>query len=114
MLRRHRPCREVTASDPQRDAGGEFGRWLVPPTIRGHSIGASWLPLPLWPGLRAQLVHSEDVARALQLILTQRAQGPFNLAAGPALTADELAAQLGGPRLAVPRQVLGPLAWLGW
>jgi len=69
------PCAIV-----QREAGGEFSRWLLPPIIGGKAVGARWLPLPLWPGLRAQLVHSEDVAHALQLILTQRARGPFNLA----------------------------------
>ncbi|PXY30402.1 nucleoside-diphosphate sugar epimerase [Prauserella coralliicola] len=106
---RIRPCAIL-----QHDAAGQFAGWLLSTLLPGHAVGRPWLPLPLWPRLRGQLVHSADVADALRLILARRAAGAFNLAAEPVLTAADVAAGLGGPRLPVPRRVATALAWLTW
>ena len=60
---RIRPCSIV-----QRAAAGEFARWLLGPLVPVSLLGRPWRRLPFWPGLRAQLVHSEDVAEAIRLI----------------------------------------------
>ena len=106
---RIRPCAIV-----QRDAAAEYTRWLLSPLLPAAALGRHWLPLPFWPGLRAQLVHADDVADAIQLILDQRAAGPFNLAAGPVLDAGGLAERIGGPVLPLPRSVVLAGAWATW
>ncbi|WP_367129851.1 NAD-dependent epimerase/dehydratase family protein [Saccharothrix sp. HUAS TT1] len=104
-----RPCAVV-----QPDAGGEIGRWVLSPFVPASLVGRPWLPVPLWPGLRAQVVHSQDVARAIRLILERRAVGAFNVAADPVLPARELASVLGGFRAPVPLAALRALAWPTW
>lgn len=106
---RIRPC-----AIAQRDAAGEFGRWLLGPLVSPSLLGRRGLPLPLWPHLRAQLVHSTDVAEAILLILQQHAGGPFNLAGDGVLGSAELAAGLGGIAVPVPRAAVSSLAWPAW
>lgn len=103
-----RPCGIV-----QHDAGGEFARWLLPALIPGTLLG-NLLPLPLWPHLRMQVVHADDVARALEVLLSGRAEGPFNIAGGPPMDAGDLARAIGGPRVPVPRSLLSLASSLGW
>ncbi|MBB5959394.1 nucleoside-diphosphate-sugar epimerase [Saccharothrix tamanrassetensis] len=106
---RVRPCAVV-----QPDAGAELDRWVLSPLIPPFLIGRRWLPVPLWNGLRAQVVHAEDVARAITLILRRRVTGAFNVASGSVLHADELAGVLGGFRLPVPLRLLEGVAWPTW
>jgi UDP-glucose 4-epimerase len=106
---RIRPCSIVA-----RSAAGEFTRWLLGPFVPGSLLGRRWLPLPFWPALRAQLVHADDVAEAIRLILVRRADGPFNLAADDVLDAAALAAGIGGKVLPVPKRVVLGLAWCAW
>ncbi|WP_158843691.1 NAD-dependent epimerase/dehydratase family protein [Saccharothrix deserti] len=104
-----RPCAVV-----QPDAGAEIERWVLSPLIPYRVVGRSWLPVPLWRGLRVQIVHAEDVARAVRTILRLRAVGAFNIAADPPLRAAELASVLGGFMVPVPLAVLRALAWPTW
>src|ERR687894_1043510 len=56
------------------------------------------------PGVRFQLVHSEDVARAFVAGVRGVGEpGPYNLAAGGTLTMSDLAAALGWYSVPVPR-----------
>jgi UDP-glucose 4-epimerase len=107
VVTRIRPCAIV-----QRDAAGQFARWLLGPLVPEAALGR--VPLPFWRGLRAQLVHSRDVADAIRRILDRRAGGAFNLAAGPVLDATGLAAGIGGPVLPLPRSVVVGAAWATW
>ncbi|GAA1339693.1 NAD-dependent epimerase/dehydratase family protein [Saccharothrix algeriensis] len=104
-----RPCAVV-----QPGAGAELGRWAVSPLFPPALLGRRWLPVPLWSGLRAQVVHAEDVGRAISLILRERSTGAFNVASEQVLGADELASVLGGFRLPVPLRLLEGLAWPTW
>ncbi|TQM79578.1 nucleoside-diphosphate-sugar epimerase [Saccharothrix saharensis] len=104
-----RPCAIV-----QPDAGGELARWVLSPLLPAGLVGRRWLPMPLWSGLRAQVVHAEDVARAIRVVLAHRAEGAFNVAADPPLSARELASVLGGFLLPVPLAVLRAVAWPTW
>jgi nucleoside-diphosphate-sugar epimerase len=104
-----RPCAIV-----QPDAGGELGRWVLSPLVPSRVVGRRWLPVPLWRGLRAQVVHAEDVARAVRVVLARHAVGAFNVAADPPLGARELAPVFGGFLVPVPLVVLRAVAWLTW
>ncbi|WP_433271853.1 NAD-dependent epimerase/dehydratase family protein [Actinosynnema sp. CS-041913] len=106
---RVRPCAVV-----QPDAGAEVDRWVLSPLIPPFLVGRRWLPVPLWNGLRAQVVHADDVARAITLILRRRVTGAFNVASDEVLDADELASALGGFRLPVPLRLLENIAWPTW
>jgi UDP-glucose 4-epimerase len=106
---RIRPCGVV-----QRDAAEELASWLLSPAISRRVLGSRQLPVPLWPRLRLQVVHADDVAAAIRLILTGRAAGPFNLAAEPVLGHDHLARIVGGAWLPVPSRLTWGAAWLGW
>lgn len=108
-LARIRPCGIAHG-----DAAAEFSGWLLGPWLPRGLLGSRWLPVPLWPGFRAQVVHAEDVATAIALILRRQATGAFNLAAEPVLGANELGGLIGGFRVPVPLGVLTPAAWLGW
>ncbi len=90
----------------QPDAASEIGRYFLGPLLleaarRLPGGLAARLPLPL-PSASVAFVHSDDVADALVLMLRQRAAGPFNLAADPLMSADEIAHALGTWRLPVP------------
>lgn len=108
---RLRPCAIV-----HRRAAGEFARWLLDPVVPARIVGGRRLPVPLWTGLRAQAVHTADVAEAVQLILERRFAGAVNLAAPEVLDSDALAEVLGGRRIPVPKpvaQVAVRAAWAG-
>ncbi|GGP71695.1 NAD-dependent epimerase/dehydratase family protein [Saccharothrix coeruleofusca] len=106
---RVRPCAVV-----QPDAAGEVERWTMSPLLPASLAGRWWLPVPLWSGLRLQLVHAQDVARAIALILRERAVGAFNVASEPVLDADELARAFGGFRVPVPLPLAHAVAWPTW
>lgn len=106
---RIRPC-----GIGQGEAAGELADWLLPQWLSRTLIGRRWLPVPLWKDLRLQLVHADDVAAAVVLILRQRAAGAFNLAAEPVLPAVALADSFGGFRLPCPRRAASALTRAGW
>ncbi|OLZ57763.1 NAD-dependent epimerase/dehydratase family protein [Amycolatopsis keratiniphila] len=106
---RIRPCGVV-----QPDAAAEFSGWLLSPLAPPLPLGGDWLPVPLWPGLRMQVVHADDVARAIRAILDRRATGAFNLAGEPVLKSRDLARLTGGIRIPVPLKLLTSLAWPSW
>ncbi|MBF6170436.1 NAD-dependent epimerase/dehydratase family protein [Nocardia blacklockiae] len=106
---RLRPC-----GIAQGDAAGELADWLLPHWFPRAVIGRRWLPIPLWADLRLQLVHADDVAAAIALVLRQRAGGAFNLAAEPVLSARALAATFGGRRVPGPRTLIFAAARASW
>jgi nucleoside-diphosphate-sugar epimerase len=106
---RVRPCAIL-----HRRAAGEFARWLLGAAIPARIAGNRRLPVPLWTDLRAQAVHTADVAEAIRLILAAGFTGPVNLAAPEVLDADALAAILGGSRLPVPRPLMRGAAHAAW
>ena len=104
-----RPCAMLQGA-----MAGRVARWMLSPWLPRWVLGRWWLPVPMWRGLRMQVVHADDVAEAVRLILSAGAAGAFNLAAEPVLPARRLAALLGGFRLPVARPVLVALAWPTW
>ncbi|WP_191259941.1 NAD-dependent epimerase/dehydratase family protein [Amycolatopsis oliviviridis] len=106
---RLRPCAIL-----QRRAAGEFQRWLLGPALPARLVGDRRLPIPLWTDLRAQAVHSADVAEAIRLVLKNGYTGAVNLAAPGILDADALAGLLGGFRVPAPRPLVRTAAYAAW
>lgn len=98
----------------QREAGAQFARRILSPLLPPTLVGRAVLPMPLWRSLRAQVVHADDVAQALWSMVTLHARGAFNLAAEPVLSAADLAQELGGYLLPVPRSLLSAAALATW
>lgn len=98
-----RPCGIGQAS-----AARQIRRWLLSPLLPPKLL--PYLPIPLWNDLRLQLVHSDDVARAIAEIVRRKAFGAFNLASEPVLTAPMIAGRVGAARLPVPYPVIERLA----
>jgi UDP-glucose 4-epimerase len=102
----------------QRAAASEIRRFflgrLVPrPLLRLAAAGR--LPvLPLPARLVLQFVHADDVAQAVDLAITARAGGAFNLAAEPTLGPAALAALVGARRLPLPERLLRTAATATW
>ncbi|MFK0247166.1 NAD-dependent epimerase/dehydratase family protein [Amycolatopsis azurea] len=106
---RLRPCAIL-----RRGAAGEFQRWLLGPVLPARLVGDRRLPIPLWTDLRAQAVHSADVAEAIRLVLESDFTGAINLAAPGVLDADALAGLIGGVRVPAPRRLIRAAAYAAW
>jgi UDP-glucose 4-epimerase len=97
----------------QRAAASGLMRYALPGYLPMQLI--SKLPLlPLDRGLCIPLIHADDVADAIALVIDQRATGPFNLMAEQAIGRADLAAALGARAVHVPSGVLGALVELAW
>jgi UDP-glucose 4-epimerase len=105
---RIRPSSVVSA-----DAGAELASWLISPLLPTRQAGRTLLPVPVWSGMRLQLVHAADVADAICRILEIRAVGAFNLAAEPVLRRAEFAAS-GVTSRRLPYPVLRGAAGVLW
>jgi nucleoside-diphosphate-sugar epimerase len=95
----------------QPGAASEIGRYFLGEVLLAAArllpgAVARRLPLTLPGDLSVAFVHADDVADAIMRILDRRAPGPFNLAAEPALSADDLAKALGTFRVPTPAFVL--------
>lgn len=111
------PDRVVTRVRPgivgQRSAGSALLRYALPGVVPAGVI-AHVPVLPLDRRLAIPLVHSDDVARAIRLMLEARAPGAFNLAAEPAVTTVAIAGVLGARSIHVPSAVVRALVSASW
>ncbi|GAA1416708.1 SDR family oxidoreductase [Streptomyces thermospinosisporus] len=86
-----------SASEQRRIFGG---RYLPGPLLRPDLLAF----LPDIPGLRVQVLHTDDAATAHNLaVLDGNVRGAFNLAAEPPVDADLLGEMLGTRRVRMPR-----------
>ncbi|MFJ3234714.1 NAD-dependent epimerase/dehydratase family protein [Streptomyces sp. NPDC086787] len=86
------------ASEQRRIFGG---RYLPGPVLRPRLLPF----VPDLPGLRFQVLHTDDAARAFLLALAGDAHGAFNLAAQPPLDAHVLAELFGARVIKMPAAV---------
>lgn len=97
----------------QRNAAAGLRRYTLPAYIDPGWL--RWLPvLPLDRSFKVSMVHADDVADACVRAIERRALGPFNLAAEPAVTRDDIADALGAKAIDVPAGLLGPLVQATW
>lgn len=99
----------------QDDAASEVTRYflgpLVPRVMLRRSI-VRFAPLP--QALAFQVVHADDVAAAIDLVLATRAEGAFNVAAEPVIDRATFRQIFGGVGPPVPPAVLRALAGATW
>jgi nucleoside-diphosphate-sugar epimerase len=94
-------------------AGSALLRYGVPAFVPSPMVRA--LPvLPLDRSLVIPMVHADDVADAIVRVLDGRVGGPFNLAAEPPLSRDDIAAALGARPVHLPSPVVRLLASAAW
>ncbi|WP_228549347.1 NAD-dependent epimerase/dehydratase family protein [Dietzia sp. SYD-A1] len=97
----------------QRAAASGLTRYGLPAYVPAHLVPR--LPLlPLDRALCLPLAHADDVADALVRVIGQGATGPFNLAADPPFTREDLAEVLGARPVHVPLALLGAIVGLTW
>jgi nucleoside-diphosphate-sugar epimerase len=99
----------------QAAAASEIARYFLPKLVPLRLVRQSLLRLvPLPAAFHLQFVHAEDVARAVQLVLRQRAGGAFNVATEPVVDRNSWRAMFGGVAPPVPVPVLRSLVHAGW
>jgi nucleoside-diphosphate-sugar epimerase len=100
----------------QAGAAGEIARLFLGPLVPARLLGRVPLPaVPLPRQLTFQVVHADDVAAAISLLVSRRAPGAFNVAAEPALTPDDLATAIRARRaVPMPLGVLRGIATITW
>ncbi len=99
----------------KREAASQIRRYFAGPFLPGSLLKPGLLPvLPLPTRLAVQAVHADDVAEAYRLAVTGSVQGPFNIAAEPVLTAEELGSVLGARVVAVRPSLVRAAVRLSW
>jgi UDP-glucose 4-epimerase len=105
---RIRPCAITSGA-----AGAQLASWMVSPLLPTAAVGRAFLPVPVWPGLRVQVVHARDVADAIYRMVRTGASGPFNLAAEPVVQRQEMA-RAGIASITLPYRAIDRAADLAW
>ncbi|MFC7363146.1 NAD-dependent epimerase/dehydratase family protein [Nocardioides astragali] len=116
-LERDHPALVVTRMRPgiigQREAGSELLRHGLPAVVPAAVL--RHVPVvPLDRRLAVPMVHADDVADAFARVLDARAPGAFNLAAPPAVTAQDIAAALEARLVHVPSAAVRAAVSASW
>ncbi|HEX5565610.1 MAG TPA: NAD-dependent epimerase/dehydratase family protein [Streptomyces sp.] len=91
----------------KREAASEQRRLFAGPFLPQRLVRPELLPfVPDLPGLRFQVLHTEDAAQAYRLAVTEPVHGAFNLAADPVVDASVLAEMFDARVVRLP---LGPV-----
>ncbi|MCW2694394.1 MAG: hypothetical protein JWM67_2998 [Mycobacterium sp.] len=99
----------------QRQAASSQGRYFLGPFLPVGLLRPGHLPvLPLPRGLRLQIVHTADVARAVVLALRSDVRGGLNLAADPPLDAGTLGAFFSARVVPLPPAAVRAAVELTW
>lgn len=97
------------------DAWRELRQLLAGPFIPGFLLRSGIVPaIPRLAGLCFQAIHTSDLARAYALATIRDVSGAFNLAAGPLLNTDDLAATLDLRTFPLSFSLARRLADLSW
>ncbi|MGW7351748.1 NAD-dependent epimerase/dehydratase family protein [Streptomyces sp. NPDC054784] len=87
----------------KREAATEQRRLFAGPLLPRGLVRPGRLPVvPDLPGLRMQVLHTDDAAEAVRAAVTSTVRGPFNLAADPVVDADLLARMFGARTVRLP------------
>lgn len=86
----------------QRRAGGQMARYGMPAPLAGARVVGHVPWVPVVRDLALQMVHADDVARAVLAVIERRASGAFNLAGDGVVTGSDVADALGARPVPVP------------
>jgi nucleoside-diphosphate-sugar epimerase len=99
----------------QAAAASEISRYFLPPVLPTNLLRPAMLRLaPLPNGIALQFVHARDVARAVLLVLRERAGGAFNVATEPVVDRRSWQAMFGGVGPPLPIPVVRSLVHASW
>ncbi|WP_103350803.1 NAD-dependent epimerase/dehydratase family protein [Amycolatopsis sp. CA-128772] len=99
----------------QRAAATEQRRLFGGPFIPGSLVRPGLIPVvPDIPGLRAQIVHTDDLADAVRRAVTRPVRGPFNVATGPVVDPKFAADLLNARTIPVPASVVRATVDAAW
>lgn len=131
MYSRHKSAAERLLDELESDRSGPVVTRLRPGIVGQGSAGSALLRyglpglvprqllshvpvLPLDRRLAIPMVHADDLAEATILAVESRASGAFNVAAAPAITAEDIAMVLGARLVHVPAAVLRAAVSASW
>ncbi|MDQ4054129.1 MAG: NAD-dependent epimerase/dehydratase family protein [Actinomycetota bacterium] len=97
----------------QRAAASAMLRYALPGFLPARAIRASPV-LPLARGIAISMVHADDVAEAIELVVVGSASGAFNLAAADPVRPPDIGAALGARVVYVPGGALRAAAAASW
>ncbi|MDQ2797874.1 MAG: hypothetical protein M3Y06_12080, partial [Actinomycetota bacterium] len=96
-------------------AASEVARYFLGPLVPTGLLGRRVLRVaPFSDALSFQVVHADDVATAIELVLTTKASGAFNVAAEPVIDRAVFERIFGGVGPALPVSVLRAAAAATW
>jgi UDP-glucose 4-epimerase len=96
-------------------AASEVARYFLGPLVPNRLVRRGLLRFAPFPdALTFQLIHADDVAAALQLIVEQQAPGAFNVAADPPIDRAAFRGIFGGVGPALPPKLLRAVAAATW
>jgi nucleoside-diphosphate-sugar epimerase len=96
-------------------AASEVTRYFIGPLVPRLLLRRRVMRFaPLPEMLAFQVVHADDVAAAIDLVLTTRAEGAFNVAADPVIDRDAFRRIFGGVGPQLPPAVIRTLASATW
>ena len=99
----------------QRDMGAEAHRFFIGPLLPRSLVRPSVLPvLPMPSAIRAQAVHTDDMADAYRLAVLHSVRGAFNIGNEPRLTPQVIASLFGARHVAVPAKVARAAVSAAW
>lgn len=100
----------------KRESAMQQRRLFMGPLVPNRLVRPELIPvIPDVPGLRLQILHTEDAAEAYRLAAVGgTAHGPFNLAAEPVVDPEVLARVYGARRLRLPRPSLRAAVSTAW
>lgn len=99
----------------QRSAATEQRRLFGGPFVPGSLVRPGLIPVvPDVPGLRCQIVHTDDLADAVRRAVTRPVRGPFNIATGPVVDPRFAADLLGARLIPVPAAVVRAAVDAAW
>lgn len=99
----------------KRESAMEQRRLFMGPWVPHRLARSELIPVvPDVPGLRLQILHTEDAAEAYRLAVTGDARGAYNLAADPVLDPPLLARTFGARTVRLPRPSLRAAVAAAW
>ena len=98
--------RESASQQRRLGIGPLLPHWLVRPGLVPF--------VPDLPGLRFQVMHTDDAAQAYRLAALSEARGAFNIGAEPVVDAALLAECLGARAVRIPAWPVRTALWLAW
>jgi UDP-glucose 4-epimerase len=99
----------------QDESASEVSRYFLGPLIPPQLLRRGLLRFAPFPdALAFQVVHTEDAAAAIRLVLHKRAGGAFNVAASPVIDRAAFREIFGGVGPPVSPAMIRALAWATW